>query len=165
MSRRTEKIASQLRGEIAKLLHEEVTDPRVGMVTITRLDVAPDLSNAVVYFSVLDLESGDPAGLEEVVRGLESAAPFLRHRAARSLPLRRMPELRFRYDPSLSLGSRTLSLLRDLSGEESERDSGGGDQSAPQQGSGGGDQSAPQQDSGSGDQSEPQRGGVDGEEA
>jgi ribosome-binding factor A len=114
VSRRTEKIGSELRTEVARLLREDVTDPRVRLVTITRIDVAPDLSHAVLYYSVMDAAPDDEAAIEAVDDGLHSAAPFLRRRAARVLPLRRMPELRFRYDPSLSLGTRTLSVLREL---------------------------------------------------
>lgn len=112
MSRRTEKIASQLRGELARLLLEEVSDPRVRMVTLTRVDVAPDLSNARVDYSVL--ESTQTGDVSEIDAGLQSAAPFLRRRAARTLQLRRMPELRFRYDPSLALGAQTLAAIRNL---------------------------------------------------
>ena len=110
MTRRTEMIASQLRGEVARLLREEVMDPRVRLVTLTRVDVSPDLSNALVYYSVMG--DDDPETIEAVDDGLFSAAPFLRRRAAGALPLRRMPELRFRYDPSLALGTETLALLR-----------------------------------------------------
>ena len=101
---------------VARLLREEVTDPRIGMVTLTRVDVAPDLSNAVLYYSVMG--AVDAETVERVDDGLYSAAPFLRRRVARVLSLKRMPELRFRYDPSLSLGADTLSLLRSLGGTE-----------------------------------------------
>ena len=117
MSRRTEKIASELRGELARLLLEEVSDPRVRMVTLTRVDVAPDLSNARVHYSVLD--TGEDGAVEDIDAGLQSAAAFLRRRAAKTMQLRRMPELRFRYDPSLALGTRTLTALRELDGGES----------------------------------------------
>lgn len=100
-------ISSQLRGELARLLQEEVMDPRVRLVTLTRVDVSPDLSNAIVLYSVMGED------IEPVDDGLHSAASFLRRRAARTLGLRRMPELRFRYDPSLVLGAETLSLLRE----------------------------------------------------
>ena len=62
MSRRTERIAEQLRAEISQLLRREVSDPRIGLVTLTRVDVAPDLSNAVVYYSVMGED--DPASVE-----------------------------------------------------------------------------------------------------
>jgi ribosome-binding factor A len=115
MSRRTERIASTLLEELARLLREDVTDPRIGLVTLTRVDVAPDLSNAIVHYSTLEAGGGDEQ--RRIDEGLASAAGFLRRRAARALPLKRMPELRFRYDPSLSLGSQTLGLLREIADE------------------------------------------------
>ena len=111
MTRRTERIAGELQALVAKLLREEVSDPRIGLVTITRVDVAPDLSHALVFWSAL---GGGDEETEACAEGLESAAPFLRRRAARELALRRMPELRFRYDASLAQGQRTLDLLHDL---------------------------------------------------
>ena len=112
MSRRTERIAEQIRAEIARLLHEEVTDPRIGMITLTRVDVAPDLGSARVLWSVLETEQSP--SVDAVERGLASAASFLRRRLAQALPLKRTPELRFRYDPSLALGDHTLATLGDL---------------------------------------------------
>lgn len=112
MSRRTERVAAQLREELARLLREEVSDPRIRLVTLTRVDVSPDLHDALVMYSALDADEPEARG--RLAEGLASAAPFLRRRAAHVLPLKRMPELRFRYDPSLSLGSKTLDLLRDI---------------------------------------------------
>ncbi len=115
MSRRTERVGEQVRGEIARLLRAEVTDPRIGLVTITRVDVSPDFANAVVFWSPLG--ASDEAQVEAAGRGLASAAGFLRSGLARALRLRRVPELRFRHDPSLALGARTLELLRSLEPE------------------------------------------------
>lgn len=125
MTRRTERIGEQLRGEIAKALRQEVTDPRIQLVTLIRVDVAPDLSNAIVYWSSMaGQREGGPAGqisaeraaeIEAIGDGLASAAGFLRSAIARKLPnLRRTPALRFRHDASLELGSRTLEVLRTL---------------------------------------------------
>lgn len=111
-SRRLERVAEQLREEIARVLREEVGDPRVELVTILRVDVSPDLRNALVFWS--RIERPDAAPLDEVAEGLASAAPWVRRRLARELPLKRMPELRFRHDPGIELGDRTLSLLREL---------------------------------------------------
>ena len=116
MSRRTERIAEQIQSEVAKLLRAEATDPRIGLVTITRVDVAPDLSHALVFWSAL--ASDDEGELARIEAGLDSAAPFLRRRLAHELPLRRMPELRFRFDPSLALGSETLRVLKELEDDE-----------------------------------------------
>jgi ribosome-binding factor A len=134
MSRRTERIAGELLVELSRLLHEEVTDPRVGLVTLTRVDVAPDLSHALVFWSALDLAPRDDRD-EERQAGLDSASAFLRRRVASALPLRRMPELRFRYDPSLVLGTRTLSVLREVApqglGPAGDAQGGGGDPEPP----------------------------------
>ena len=100
------------RSEIAQVLRERVTDPRVGMLTITHVDVAPDMRSALVLWSALDPRG--PDDVETASRGLESAAPFVRRELAQRLPLKRMPELRFRHDPSLEKGSEMLSLLREI---------------------------------------------------
>ncbi|MBW1843033.1 MAG: 30S ribosome-binding factor RbfA [Deltaproteobacteria bacterium] len=118
MSRRTERIAEQLRSEIARVLREDATDPRTRLVTLTRVDVAPDLSNALVFWSALDIRDAD--SVENTQDALESAASFVRRHLAHSLPLRRVPALHFRYDPSLVLGDQTLSLLRSLADDEEE---------------------------------------------
>lgn len=118
MSRRTERIGEQVRAELARLLREEVTDPRIGLVTLVRVDVAPDLSNAKVFWSALD--DRESAALDEAARGLASAAGFLRRHLAAALPTKRVPELRFVHDPSLAAGSEMLSLIAEL-GREKDR--------------------------------------------
>ncbi len=112
VTRRSERIGEQVRAELARLLRTEVSDPRIGLVTLTRVDVAPDLSNARVLWSALDAK--DEVNVDAVQKGLESAAGFLRHQLAASLSLRRTPELRFRNDSSQALGDRTLKALHDL---------------------------------------------------
>ena len=131
MTRRTQRIGELLRGEIAKALREDTKDPRIQLVTLTRIDVAPDLSNAIVYWSSMaGSRKEDPsdklspereAEIAAIGGGLESAAGFLRTRIARNLPnLRRTPALRFRHDASLELGSRTLEVLRTLHDHDQE---------------------------------------------
>ena len=116
MSRRTERVEEQLRAELARLLRAEVADPRIDLVTITRVDVSPDLRNARVYWSRLgtEAEAESEAAADACGDGLASAAAFLRRRLAQLLPLKRVPALDFHYDPSVALGSRTLELLREL---------------------------------------------------
>ncbi len=124
MTRRTDRVSEQIRGELARLLQSEITDPRVGMVTLTRVDLSPDFRNARVDWSRFDPGDGDasdPEALEraeqaarETQAGLESAAGFLRSRLAKALPLKRVPELRFHHDTSLALGARTLELIAEL---------------------------------------------------
>ena len=116
MTRRMERISEVVRGEIARVLRQEAADPRLRLVTLTRVDVAPDLRNAVVYWSVFD--TNQDLDLASVQDGLESAAGFVRGGMARELPLKRVPELRFCHDPSLEQGSEILSLLRDIADEQ-----------------------------------------------
>ena len=111
MSRRTLRIAEQLRGEIARILREEVTDPRVGLVTLTRVDVAPDLSHALVFWSALHADESEE---ERMAEGLESSAGFVRRRLAQSLPLRRTPRIDFRHDRSIEQGAATAALLNEI---------------------------------------------------
>lgn len=115
MSRRLERVAEQIRGEIARVLREETTDPRIRMVTVTRVDVAPDLRRALVLWS--RIEAKDAPELEAVSQGLASASRFIRGRLARELPLKRMPELHFRYDASLVDGDAMLALMRTMNDE------------------------------------------------
>ena len=83
-------------------------DPRVqGMISITAVDTTPDLKYAKVYVSVLD--KGD---VHEVVKGLKSAAGYLRRELGRALPLRYTPELQFVEDDSIYTGAHILSMLR-----------------------------------------------------
>ena len=106
---------------LARLLREEVTDPRIGIVTLTRVDVAPDFSNARVHWSALRArpeaadEGAEPDA--DTAAGLASAAGFLRRGLARELSLRRTPELHFVHDPSLAEGAHTLALLQELRDE------------------------------------------------
>jgi len=116
VTRRTERVGDQIREELARVLREDATDPRLRLVTLTRVDVAPDLSQALVFWSVM--EASGAAGVDAVQAGLESAASFLRRRLAAELRLRRMPRFEFRHDPSLALGARTLALLHEIEDEQ-----------------------------------------------
>ncbi|MCA9511207.1 MAG: 30S ribosome-binding factor RbfA [Myxococcota bacterium] len=120
MTRRTERIGEQLRAVLAQLLREELADPRLAplTITLTRVDVAPDLSQALVYWSAFDrkAEGPDDAASAERIDGageaLAHAAAFLRRRLSQEVDLRRVPALEFRRDASLELGARTLDLIR-----------------------------------------------------
>jgi len=115
VTRRSERVGEQIREELARVLREDATDPRLRLLTLTQVDVAPDLTQALVLWSVMDAP-GAPAP-QDVEAGLASASAFLRRRLAQALPLRRMPALHFRHDPSLALGARTLALLHEIEHE------------------------------------------------
>ena len=116
MTRRTDRVSELLRGEIAQVLRRDAQDPRLELVTLTRVDLAPDFTSAMVFWSTLDPNHE----VDDIQAALEKAAPFLRSRIARAVALKRVPELRFRHDPSLERGSETLSLLREISDGQKE---------------------------------------------
>jgi ribosome-binding factor A len=111
MSKRIARLNEQLKRELSQLIRTQVRDPRVGLVTITGVEVAADLGSARVYVRV----SGGNEALQETLEGLEAAAPFLRTQLGRSLHVRRIPELRFREDRSHDGALRIEQMLADVS--------------------------------------------------
>ena len=103
---RPQKVADAIQKELSELLRREVRDPRIGMVTLTAVDVSPDFSHAKVLFTCLDAKHA-----EEALRGLQRAAGFLRSQLARRLKLYATPELRFEYDESIERGDRLHRLI------------------------------------------------------
>ena len=106
MRLRPQKVADLIQRELSDLLRRDVRDPRVGMVTITSVDVSPDFSHAKVLFTCLD-----PAHVKEVLQGLQRASGFLRSQLARRMKLYATPELRFEYDESIERGDRLHRLI------------------------------------------------------
>jgi ribosome-binding factor A len=104
---RNRRIAEQIRRELTEIIRLELKDPRVGMITLTDVEVTSDNAYARVYFTLL----GDAARIEEARAGLEHAAGFLRSQLARRLDLRTVPELQFRHDPSVERGIRLSQLI------------------------------------------------------
>jgi ribosome-binding factor A len=109
---RPQKLGDTLQRELSELLRREVRDPRVGMVTLTSVDVSPDLSHAKVFFTILEKEK-----LEGTLAGLNRAAGFLRSQLARRIALYATPELRFLYDESVERGDRVSRLLESVRGK------------------------------------------------
>ena len=107
MSARTSRIADQIQRELAELVRLEVRDPRVGMVTLTGVELSRDQSHAKVFFTTL----GGPAAGAEALEGLERAAGFLRSQLAHRLTIRKVPELHFAFDESVERGMRLSKLI------------------------------------------------------
>ncbi len=114
-SRRQRQIGELLHEEISQLLQREVKDPRLGFVTVTGVDVSPDLRQARVYVTVL----GDEAEAKSALAGLASAAGYFRSILRHSLSLRYIPELTFKIDTSLEQGMRIEALLDKIEHESS----------------------------------------------
>ena len=109
MTRRSTRVADTIRAAIAELVVKEISDPRIGMVTITSVRLSADLRHARVLFSVL----GGPEQRHRTLAGLRSATGFIRSRLGRRLQLRTVPEVVFEFDPSFEEAERISRLLRD----------------------------------------------------
>jgi len=107
---RTQRVADYLQRELAQLIQHEVRDPRVGMVSITSVDVSRDLGHARVYYTVLDSDSSEDA--KESTEALNRAAGFLRSQLSRDSSMRSVPQLRFYFDTSVGQGRHMEDLLR-----------------------------------------------------
>jgi ribosome-binding factor A len=109
-SKRTVQVGGLLQKEISELLIRKIKDPRLEMVTITGVEVSPDLKLARVYFS----RFGDPAEIKRSREGLQSAAGFMRKELGQRIKLRYVPDLEFIHDTSFEYGDRIESILKDL---------------------------------------------------
>ena len=105
-SGRPQKLGDQIQRELSDLLARELRDPRVGMVTITSVDVSPDLSHAKIFFTIFEKQK-----LEKTTEGLKRSAGFLRSQLAKRIKLYTTPELRFVYDESVERGDRLSRLI------------------------------------------------------
>jgi ribosome-binding factor A len=107
---RPDRVADQIRAELASLLTRDVKDPGLGFVTITSVSLTADLQRARVHYSSL----GDEQARRRTAQALARASSFLRRQIASHLRLRRAPELSFQFDDSLDKQERIEALLREI---------------------------------------------------
>ena len=107
-TQRMESVGRELQQEIAEIIRTEIDDPRIGFLTITGVDLSPDLRHARVYYSVL----GDEQQKLDSGRGIRRAARFIRGRLAERLTLRSTPTLRSLIDETPERAQRIEQLLR-----------------------------------------------------
>ena len=107
---RPERVADQIRGEVASMLAREVHDPGIGFVTITRVQVTPDLQHARIHYTAL----GDDKVRAATAKALGRASVFLRRQIGSRLRLKRVPELEFLYDESIAGQDRIEQLLNNI---------------------------------------------------
>jgi ribosome-binding factor A len=112
--RRAERVGEAVREVIADMLVREIKDPRIGMITLTTVELTDDLKHAKVYFSCV----GDQGVRERSLHGLRSAAGFIRAQVGRRLKLRYAPELVFQFDPSLETADRVATLLKNITARD-----------------------------------------------
>ena len=111
--RRTDRVAALILREVTRLVREEVHDPRIGFVTFTGAQVAPDLASGRLFVSVM----GTEAEKAESLSGLRSAAPFIRNRLWELLDLKTVPELAFELDRTLEHAARIDAIVKRIQEE------------------------------------------------
>jgi ribosome-binding factor A len=104
---RSRRIAEQIRRELSDIVRLELKDPRIGMITITEVEVSQDLAVAKIFFTLL----GEAARIEETTGALQHAAGFLRSQLAHRIKVRTVPQLQFKYDVSVERGMRLSRLI------------------------------------------------------
>lgn len=117
---RPQRVADFLRKELAQLIQMQMRDPRVGMVSITDVEVSRDLSHAKVYITILGSDSKDEA--KEPLQVLNKATGFLRSSLAKVSTMRIVPQLRFYFDESVLRGQSLSQLIDDAVAQESSND-------------------------------------------
>ncbi|OGB88351.1 ribosome-binding factor A [candidate division WOR-1 bacterium RIFCSPLOWO2_02_FULL_46_20] len=113
---RIERVAELIKKEISGIIREDVSDPRIGFVSITRVDVSSDLENAKVFISILGGENVK----KESMHGLQSATNFIRGKLGNLLEMRLVPEIRFVRDDSLEKASQVLGIISKIGKGEHE---------------------------------------------
>jgi ribosome-binding factor A len=108
--RRLEKMSEEIRREISAILAEDIKDPRLDLVSVTRVEVSNDLGSARILVSVL----GDEQKQEQAMRALEKARGFVRTEVSNRIRLRHSPEISFKLDKSIEHGMRISSILDEL---------------------------------------------------
>jgi ribosome-binding factor A len=119
-SSRTHRVGELIKEEISEIVRRELKDPRIGFVTITGVDVTPDLRHADVFISVL----GTKLEREDTLSALQKAAGFLRKELAQRIELKYFPELKFAIDPSIEAGIKIDKIIKKLHDKESDRENG-----------------------------------------
>jgi ribosome-binding factor A len=104
--KRSERVAGQLRRDLAQLIQMELSDPEIGFISISDVEVSRDISHAKVYVTVFETEKA-----ESTIQALKRAASFLRRRLGQVMRIRSVPELHFEHDASVETGQRMDELI------------------------------------------------------
>ena len=104
---RSIRVAEQIQRELAELIRLELKDPRVGLITVTGVELTPDYAHAKVFYTTL----ADPAARKDIEAGLRAASDFLRRELGRRIRIHTLPELHFTFDESVERGARLSRLI------------------------------------------------------
>jgi len=105
---RSQRVADQIQRDLAELIAMEVKDPRVGMVTLSEVQLTPDYAHAKIFFTTL---IDDPSSVQNTINGLKKASGFLRVQLGKRLSIHTLPELHFVHDTSTSRGAALSKLI------------------------------------------------------
>jgi ribosome-binding factor A len=114
---RPDRVADQIRAEISVMLAREVHDPGIGFITVTRVEMSPDLLLARVYYTTI----GSDSQRRDTVKALQRATPFLKYQIGKRLRLRRVPVLEFFFDKSVEHQARVEQLIQEIHEADAER--------------------------------------------
>ena len=114
MSYKVERLQQVIRFKVTQTLQRELADPRMGLITVTRIKLARDLSHCVVFYSVL----GDDSAKSRCAHALDDARGFIQREVAGALKTRVTPHLEFKFDASIEGSARVSELLRSELGDE-----------------------------------------------
>lgn len=115
-SQRVARVAELLKEEIGRLMHEELKDPRIGFLTVTRVDISPDIKNAKVFVSVM----GSKKQKEESMEALEKGKGYIQGEIGKNLRLKYTPVLSFKLDESVDASMRITKILKKIKRQEEE---------------------------------------------
>jgi ribosome-binding factor A len=110
MQHRDKRVADAVKDTVAKIVLTELSDPKIGFVTVTRCHISRDLKNATVYFSIM----GDEKTRQESFEHLQHARGFIRRRLGQMVVFRALPELRFKLDDLLAHEMHINEIISDL---------------------------------------------------
>ena len=102
---RADRVSEQIRRDLADILRSEIKDPRIGMISLSAVEVTADYAHATVHFTTMT----DHSAIPEILKGLSKAAGFLRVQLGKRIKIHQIPELHFKFDQSLERG---ISLSR-----------------------------------------------------
>lgn len=114
---RTQRVADQIQRELAVLIQNEVMDPRVGMITLTGVEVTRDYACARIFYTLLSSSENIPENIQLAGEGLKRAGGFLRSQLAGRIRLRIVPQLQFVYDESVERGIYLSRLIDEAVGK------------------------------------------------
>ena len=115
---RTQRVGGEIQRELAQIIQQELRDPRLGLVTISAVEVSKDMTHAKVFITLMNPDQD----VDQTLKVLKKAAGFLRHALGKRIMLRVLPELHFVYDTSLDEGMRISALLDAVAAEREDRE-------------------------------------------